>query len=119
MADSEDVLGEAWVDGLVAASAAIGTPGDQSAVVAFTIGKKQKAVLNIVDGRITGAGDEEQVAVTVPVTADQLTAFGDGSESFARSYMMGDVKPVGATGALLAVIQLFENPEFRAALAAD
>ena len=34
----------------------------------------------------------------------------------ARAYMEGDLKPVGSTGALLAVVSLFEDPEFRRAL---
>ncbi len=112
------VLDDEWVEGLVKASAGIDASGDGSAVVAFTIGKKQKAVLSIVDGRVVGTGDDDAVAVTIPVTGDQLAAFIDGSESLARSYMMGDVKPVGATGALLAVVELFENPDFRSRLAA-
>ena len=112
-----EVLDDAWVQSLVQASADLDQAGEHSAVVAVAIGKKQKAVLNIVDGRVTGPGDEDAVAVTVPTTADQLAAFTDGSESMARSYMMGDVKPVGSTGALLAIIELFENPQFRSGLA--
>ena len=113
------VLDDAWIKSLVTASAGLDAVGDSSAVVAFTIGKKQKAVLEIVDGRVTGAGEEEAVAVTVPTTTDQLAAFSTGTESFARSYMMGDVKPVGSTGALLAIIALFEDPDFRDALSAS
>ena len=110
------VLDDAWIEQLVKASAGLDDVGDSSAVVAFTIGKKQKAVIEIVDGRVTGSGEEDNVTVTVPTTTDQLAAFTDGSESFARSYMMGDVKPVGSTGALLAIVQLFEDPDFRKAL---
>jgi hypothetical protein len=113
---AESALDDSWVESLVKASAGLDQPGELSAVVAVTIGKKQKAVLNIVDGRVTGPGEEEAVAVTVPTTADQLAAFSDGSESMARSYMMGDVKPVGSTGALLAIVELFENPQFRSGL---
>lgn len=119
MADGAAVLDDAWIERLVTASAAVDSPGDGSAVVAFTIGKKQKAVVEIADGRVVGVGDEDAAAVTVPVTADQLAAFVDGSESVARSYMMGDLKPVGSTGAFLPVVELFENPDFRAKLAED
>lgn len=110
-------LDEHWIAGLVDASSAVSGVGCRSAVVAFTIAKTQKAVLDIVDGRVVGRGDEEAVAVTVPVTAQQLAAFVDGSESMATSYMRGDLKPVGSTGAFLAVVELFEDPAFRSRLA--
>lgn len=113
-------LDEAFVADVVAASAGL-DGGGRSATVAVTIGKTKSVVLEIQDGRVTGgqvrpAGDGE-VGVTVPVTGDQLDQFRDGSESVARAYMRGDLKPVGSTGALLAFVELFENPDFRAALA--
>ena len=111
------VLGEAWVDRLVAASAGVEPAGARSAVVAVTIGKAEQAVLQIADGRVVGPGDEAAIDLTIPTTAEQLAAFADGSESLARSYMRGDVKPVGSTGALLALVELLEAPEVRAALA--
>lgn len=113
---SGSVLSDEWVSGLVAASAALDPPGDRTAVVAVTIGKKQQAVLDIVDGRVIGAGDADAATSTVPVTAAQLAAFSDGSESVARAYMQGDLKPVGSTGGFLALVELFENPSFREAL---
>ena len=116
MADSGPItLDDQWVASLVEASAAV--DGDRSAVVAVTIGKKQQAVLNIEAGKVVGVGDEEAVSVTVPVTSDQLRSFADGSESVAKAYMRGDLKPVGSTGALLAFVELFENPAFRDQLA--
>ncbi|MGI9596911.1 MAG: SCP2 sterol-binding domain-containing protein [Acidimicrobiales bacterium] len=114
-ADSS-TIDDQWIARLAEASAGLEDPGDRSAVVAVTIGKKQKAVLDITDGRVTGPGDDGSVAVTVPVTGEQLAAFVDGSESVAQAYMRGDLKPVGSTGAFLAVVELFENPSFRAAL---
>lgn len=113
---AEATLDDAWVATLVEASADI--TGGHSAVVAVTIGKKQQAVVNIEAGRVTGGGDEDAVAVTIPVTANQLASFSDGSESVAQAYMRGDLKPVGSTGALLAFVELFENPAFRANLSA-
>lgn len=115
MADGAITLDDGWVAEMVAASSDLA--GDRSAVVAVTIGKKQQAVLQIEAGRVVGAGDEDAVAVTVPVTSDQLVSFVDGSESVAKAYMRGDLKPVGSTGALLAFVELFENPVFRENLA--
>ncbi|MGB5756840.1 MAG: hypothetical protein WBM50_08000, partial [Acidimicrobiales bacterium] len=95
-------LDEDWIAALVDASSAVGGVGCRSAVVAFAIAKTQKAVLDIVEGRVVGRGEDDAVAVTIPVTAQQLAAFVDGSESVATSYMRGDLKPVGSTGAFLA-----------------
>lgn len=101
-----------WIADLVAASADL-DPADRSAVVAVTIGKSQQAVLSIVEGRVVGSGADDDVAVTVPVTSEQLGSFVDGSASVAKAYMRGDLKPVGSTGAFLALVELFENPTFR------
>lgn len=115
MADGAITLDDDWVAEMIAASSDL--TGDRSAVVAVTIGKKQQAVLSIESGRVVGSGDADAVAVTVPVTSDQLASFVDGSESVAKAYMRGDLKPVGSTGALLAFVELFENPAFRQNLA--
>ncbi len=113
------VLDNDWIAALVDASSVVDGAGgaSHSGVVAFTIGKKQQAVLDIVDGRVVGPGDAASIAVTVPVTGDQLASFVDGSASVATSYIRGDLKPVGSTGAFLAVVELFENPAFRSRLA--
>lgn len=119
MADGVAVsLDDAWLASVMEASADLDPAGTRSAVVAVTIGKTQRAVLDIVDGRVTGSGDDEAVEVTVPVTGEQLGTFVDGSASVARAYMMGDLKPVGSTGALLAFVELFENEAFRSRLMA-
>lgn len=122
MADDETgqaiKLDDGWIEAMVAASAAVSEPGSSSAVVAMAIGKKQKVVLDIVEGRVTGAGADDDAAVTVPTTAAQLADFVNGSESVARAYMQGDLKPVGATGAFLPLVELFEDAGFRQALAA-
>jgi hypothetical protein len=111
-------LGEEWVAGLVEASGRAVTPCIRSAVVEFTIGRKASTAVEIVDGRVVGPAGDAEPGLSVPVTADQLASFVDGSESMARAYMRGDLKPVGSTGALLAIISLFEDPAFRTALAA-
>lgn len=95
-----------------------------SGLVALAIGKKQRALLDIVDGRVATAEPvtpdeaEAAAAVTVPVTAAQLAAIVAGEESLAQAFMRGDVKPAGATGPLLAAVELFEDPEFRSRLGA-
>lgn len=111
MAGVGPVLDDQWVTELVSASASV--DGERSATVAVTIGKKQQAVLSIEDGKVVGVGDADHIEVTVPVTSAQLASFIDGTESVAQAYMRGDLKPVGSTGALLAFVELFENPTFR------
>lgn len=112
------VLNDGWIARMVEASAELTDVTGHSGVVAVTIGKHQQAVLEIVDGRVVGAGDADGAAVTVPVTTDQLDGYTTGALSMATDYMRGDVKPVGSTGAFLALLELFENPSFRAAMAA-
>ena len=110
-------LSDGWVDALVWASARVEPASARSAVVEFTIGKKTRAAVAIAGGRFVGpAPDGDEPEVSIPSTAAQLATFVDGSESMAQAYMRGDLKPVGSTGALLAVVALFEDPEFREAL---
>lgn len=119
-------LDDVWVDAVAAASqeAEVTVPG--SGVVAFTIGKTKQATLRITDGRVTGpvdggddGGDGVEPDATIPVTAAQLGSFCDGSESMSRAFMRGDLKPVGAIGALLPVFALFDDAAFRAALESE
>ena len=108
-------LGEEWVAAVVEASADRSVAG-ASGVVELTIGKTKRAVLEIVDGRVSGPIEVEP-PVTIPVTSKQLGAIVDGSDSLAQAFMRGDVKPVGATGPLLAAVDLFEDATFRQRLA--
>lgn len=112
-------LDEAWVGGLVAAAAAVEPDLARSAVAEFTIGKTQQVAVEIVDGRVVGVAAEAEPDVSIPFTAAQLEAFCAGEESMSQAYMRGDLKPVGSTGALLAVLALFDDPAFRAALPAS
>ena len=106
-------LSDGWVDALVWASARVEPASARSAV----IGMKTRAAVAIAGGRFVGpAPDGDEPEVSIPSTAAQLATFVDGSESMAQAYMRGDLKPVGSTGALLAVVALFEDPEFREAL---
>jgi hypothetical protein len=115
---SVEPLSEAWVAALVAASEAVPVAGRRSAVVEFAIGKKTKAVVVLGDGRVTGpGGDDTEPELTVPVTGAQLQSYCDGSASMSTDYMRGDFKPVGPTAAILALVELFDHPDFIAALA--
>lgn len=107
------VLTDGWVAGLVDASLRVEVAGRRSGVVEFTIGKTERAVIEIADGRVVGVGDDHAIDVSIPTTVEQLSALIDGSESLAQAYMRGDIKPVGSTGALLALVELFECDEFR------
>jgi hypothetical protein len=111
-----DPLDQAWIDSLVGASEAVEPAVTRSAVVGFTIGKTKGATIRIVDGRVAGPADGVEPDVSIPVTAEQLAGFEAGTESMAKSFMRGDLKPVGSTGALLAVLALFDDPDFHRAL---
>ncbi|MDH3684146.1 MAG: SCP2 sterol-binding domain-containing protein [Acidimicrobiia bacterium] len=105
-----DQLSEAWVAAVAEASQhRTGTSG----TVAIAIGKSKQAVLDIVEGRVVGSADPERADVTIPVTQSQLDAIVGGDESLAQAFMRGDVKPEGATGSLIAAVELFEDEEFR------
>lgn len=108
------VLDDAWIEAAVEASDHRSGP---SGVVAIAIGKTTPAVLDIVEGRVVGAGAADEAGVTIPLTAAQLEAIVTGAESLAQAFMRGDVKPEGATGPLLAAIELFEDDRFRTRLA--
>ncbi len=93
-----------------------------SGQVVLAVGKTKRALLDIDDGRVVAARmvpveEAGEVPVTVPVTSTQLGALVAGEESLAQAFMRGDVKPEGATGPLLALIELFEDPTFRSRLA--
>lgn len=116
-------LDQAWIDAVTGASQAVEPALAASAVVEFTIGKTKRAVLQIDEGRVTGAaGGPDQPdggvepEVSIPVTGAQLASFCDGSESMSKAFMRGDLKPVGSTGALLPLFALFDDPAFVDAL---
>lgn len=112
-----DALSDEWIDAAIEASRH--RASGRSGTVAMTIGKKTVAVLEIADGRVVASGgsDVERAGVTIPVTGAQLSSLIDGSESLAMAFMRGDVKPAGATGPLLAAVELFEDETFRSRLA--
>ena len=137
-----DLTPEGFVANAVRASAGRG-PVPASGVVTLAVGRARIG-LDIRHGRVVGpaasagsggspgspgagdgaTGDEAtgdgpgggEPAVTVPLTAAQLQAMADGSQSMAQAFMRGDIKPEGSTRALLALIELFEDPSFRQGL---
>lgn len=115
-------LDDAWVEGLVEASRSAAAPVDRSAVVEFTIGKTKRAVVEVSGGRVVGSAEagsgngDDGIDLSIPLTAAQLESFASGAESMSQAYMRGDLKPVGSTGALLAILALFDDPAFRQAL---
>ena len=113
-----DALSDGWVEAVAEASAPRAGTG-RSGVVAIAVGKTKRAVLPIVDGEVRpdGAAGDVEPDVTIPVTAKQLDALIAGDESLAQAFMRGDIKPEGATGALLAAVELFEDGDFRQRLA--
>ncbi len=115
-----EVLSAAWVAAMIEASEdRSGAGSGDGGHVAIAIGKTKRAEFRIVDGRVleaqgtTDSESDELVGVTIPMTAKQLAAIVDGTESLAQAFMRGDVKPEGATGPLLAAIELFEDASFR------
>ncbi len=108
-----EALTEEWVEALVEASTAANDDqiGDRSGVIELTIGKKRRAVVAMVEGRVVGPSDAEgdDIDVSIPLSDDQLRAYLSGDESIARAYIRGDVKPVGSTGPWLSFVELVES----------
>jgi hypothetical protein len=102
-------------DAAVAASAERRASG-RSGVVAVDLDGAVVG-MEIVDGRVLRTVAAAEAAVAVPLTGAQLRAIVDGSLSLAQGFMRGDIKPEGATGPLLALIELFEDADFRSRLA--
>lgn len=108
-----EALTEEWVEALIEASTAADDDqiGDRSGVIELTIGKKRRAVVAMVEGRVVGPSDAEgdDIDVSIPFSDDQLRAYLSGDESIARAYIRGDVKPVGSTGPWLSFVELVES----------
>ena len=106
----------AWVERLAQASSGSAARPGLDARVAVALAGGPPAVLDIRDGRVAGIADGA-AEVEVPLTAEQVQAFGGGEVSLAVAYMRGDVKPVGSTGALAVFIEVVDDPATWAALA--
>lgn len=101
-------LPDGWVDRLVAGSARTPARPGLAATLALCVGPDEPTVLEIRDGQVVGTSDGE-AQVELPLTAAQVEALADGTLSLARAYMRGDVKPVGSSGAIAVVVEVFED----------
>ncbi len=110
-----------WVGALVSASATVEPVASDApnVVIHFKMGRTSSAVVSLQAGRVTGSAEVGEATVTLPLSTDQLSQYCDGSQSMSRDYMRGDLKPVGPTGHFIALIDLFENPDFVSALNSD
>lgn len=117
----EDFDPDQWVSALVNASAAVEPVATDApnAVIHFKMGRAASAVVSFDAGRVIGGAEVGEATVTLPLTTEQLGDYCDGSQSMSRDYMRGDLKPVGPTGHFIALIDLFENPDFVSALNSD
>lgn len=109
-----ELLSDDWVQALVAATADEAATSAPSATVALTIGKTRRAVVVLEAGRVVGPGADDDVEVTLPLTEVQLRDLLAGRQSLAKSYIRGDVKPEGSTGALGSLVELFESADLSA-----
>ncbi len=100
---------------LVTATADRRRPSGLTGLVAFGIGSKP-VTLVFEEGQVLGATETAPHAV-LSLTKKQFEAWANGELSLSVAYMQGDVKPVGSTGALLAALEVLDDPAVRAALA--
>lgn len=93
-------------------------------VVAFGVGKKVGIAVQIVDGQIVGSSENAPDAALLP---DATLVFANGSQveewlggnlNLSQAYMRGDFKPVGSMGAIAAALELLDDPQVLAKLAA-
>jgi putative sterol carrier protein len=99
-----------WITRLVEGSATAEARPGLDARIALCEGRTTRHVLEIRDGRIVDAGSEADADVELTLTGAQWLAVAAGELSLARGFMRGDVKPVGATGALAAALEVLEDP---------
>ena len=102
----------AFVDELIALSSGREVIPGLSGDVGLGVGSKVdasnvSAVVSIVDGRATGTTDRDP-DVVVGLSKKQVPEWLDGSLVLAEAYMKGDLKPVGASGALFAALELLD-----------
>ncbi|MFV0260484.1 MAG: hypothetical protein ACK5PP_18785 [Acidimicrobiales bacterium] len=90
---------------------------DGSATVALTPGSGTDLVIIIDGGRVVGSGEADEVEVTVPLSEGQLDQLLGGDEPLTPEFIRGDLKPVGATGALVRLLELLDDLQVRRRLA--
>lgn len=99
------------------ASARRSDPGIDGGVVSLTIGKTRSLTFRIDRGQVMAAAPDAEIDLTVPVKTAQLESLVAGDSSWAQEFMRGDLKPVGATGVMVSLVEVFDDPEFRSAFA--
>lgn len=114
---------ESWVNGLVEATTerSLGqdtTPGEPGGRVEFGQGKKTRVPVEVRDGRfLAPTVTEGEADVMIPVTKAQLDGWISGELRFSTAFMRGDLKPVGATGPLVAALEVLDDPAVREGVA--
>lgn len=108
-------LSAEWVASLVEASSERAPVSGLDGVVELTIGKTTSTTVAIIDGRVVGESDKT-AEVQVPFTKKQLEAWAEGEFAPSVAFMKGDLKPVGSTGPLLALLAVLDDAEVRARL---
>jgi len=108
-------MDESWIQQMAHASAGRPDPAIGGGIVTLAVGKT-KSVTFVIDGgqvRSVGHDDSELLpSVRVPLKGAQVDSLLSGSQSLAQSFIRGDIKPVGATGALVGLVELFEDEQF-------
>ncbi len=108
MADRFD---DAFVERLIAATAERDVVPGFDAVVGFTIGKTQQAVVEIESGRVVrGLDRETEAGISLVFTGAKADQWMAGEFGLAVAYMKGDFKPVGSTGDLAAALEVLDDP---------
>jgi hypothetical protein len=83
-------------------------------IVAFGVGS-EPPVMAFEQGRVVGPSALRPQA-TIKLTRKQFEAWSAGELSLSRAYMKGDLKPEGSTGALLAALEVLDDPQVIAGL---
>ncbi len=108
MALVADPFSAEWVGELVEATAGrSGVPG-VAGKVGIGHGKVPKVVLEMAEGKVLGATEEEH-EVLIPISKAQLEQWSAGELNLTVAYMKGDIKPTGSTGALLAALEVLDS----------
>lgn len=96
-------------EALVAASADRRRGSGLAGRVQLALGSSSAVVVEIADGRVIAVSRDEP-EVRIPFTQAQFQAWLDGDLHLSRAYMRGDIKPEGSSGALLAALEVLDDP---------
>lgn len=120
-----EVLSDGWFDAVTEALASVPPGPGGSAVVEVVVSGggdgKVRTHWVVEDGRLTAVrpadGTEVAADAVVPQRHDALLALVAGDVDPAVAFMRGDLKPEGASSAVLAWLSALAHPECRRALA--